>query len=119
MDREEFQRLVEEAVADLPRFFQEKLENIAIVIEDVPAPELAEHGRGELLLGLYRGVPLPQRSVWSFHPYPDIIHIFQRNIERICRTEEEIIEQVRQTVMHEIGHHFGMDEEQLRELGLG
>jgi predicted Zn-dependent protease with MMP-like domain len=119
MDRQRFQELVERAVAHLPPFFQEKMENIAIVVEDEPPAELASEYPGQLLLGLYRGVPLPERSVWSFHPYPDLISIYQRNIERLCRTEEEIVEQVRETVMHEIGHYFGMDEEQLRELGLG
>ncbi|OGF53316.1 MAG: hypothetical protein A2Z21_10645 [Candidatus Fraserbacteria bacterium RBG_16_55_9] len=119
MDRERFQELVEQAVVDLPEFFKEKLENIAIVIEDHPPLDVASHYPGALLLGLYRGVPLPERSVWSLHPYPDVISIYQRNIERICHSEQQIVQQVRETVMHEIGHYFGMDEEQLRELGLG
>ena len=119
MDRQRFQELVEQAVAALPSFFQEKMENIAIVVEDRPASDVAEKYPGQMLLGLYRGVPLPKRSVWSLHPYPDVISIYQHNIERICRTEREIVQQVRETVMHEIGHYFGMDEQQLRELGLG
>lgn len=119
MDRERFQELVEQAVADLPEFFREKMQNIAIVVEDHPPREVASQYPGQLLLGLYRGVPLPDRSVWSFHPYPDVISIYQRNIERVCRTDAEIVRQVRETVMHEIGHYFGMDEERLRELGLG
>ena len=119
MERERFQELVEQAVTDLPGFFQEKLENIAIVIEDYPPPDVASRYPDGLLLGLYRGVPLTERSIWSFHPYPDVISIYQRNIERLCHTDQEIVQQVRQTVMHEIGHYFGMDEEQLRELGLG
>lgn len=120
MDRRRFEQLVERAVTDLPEFFQEKLENIAIIVEDVPPPELEEEYRreGQLLLGLYQGVPRPDRSVWAHYPYPDVISIYQRNIEHVARTEEEIIREVQKTVMHEIGHYFGMDEDQLRELGL-
>ena len=119
MDRERFQELVEQAVQDLPQFFKEKLENIAIVIEDFPSSDVASKYPGQLVLGLYRGIPLIERSVWSFHPYPDVISIYQKNIERVCAADEEIVQQVRETVMHEIGHYFGMNEEELRELGLG
>jgi len=118
MDRERFEVLVEKALADLPEFFQKKLENIAVVIEEEPPPEIADKYPGQLLLGLYQGVPRTQRSVWSLYPYPDVISIYQRNIERVCRTEAEIVRQVRQTVMHEIGHYFGLDEDKLREMGL-
>jgi predicted Zn-dependent protease with MMP-like domain len=118
MDRRRFEELVERAVEELPEFFKEKLENVAIVIEDLPPPEIEDRYRGQLLLGLYQGVPRPQRSVWAQYPYPDVISIYQRNIERICRTEEEIIQQVRKTVIHEIGHYFGLDEEKLRKMGL-
>ncbi len=109
--------MVAEAIDGLPEDFQKKLENIAIVVEDKPPPEIQSKYKGRLLLGLYRGVPLPTRSVWSNYQFPDMITIYQRNIERICRTGEEIIHQVRKTVMHEIGHYFGMDEEDLRKSG--
>lgn len=115
---ERFNQLVEEAVAVLPPFFKEKLENVAIVVEERPAPELEDDHPDELLLGLYQGVPRSKRSVWGNYPYPDMISIYQRNIETICRSEQEIVEQVRQTVMHEIGHYFGFGEEALREMGL-
>ena len=118
VSRERFQELVERAIEELPEFFKEKLENIAIVIEDVPPPDIQAKYPGQMLLGLYQGVPLTERSVWSQYPYPDVISIYQRNIEAICRSEEEIVQQVRETVMHEIGHYFGMDEEKLRRLGL-
>ncbi len=120
MDRRRFEELVAEALDRLPAYFREKLDNIAVIVEDEPPPEIAEEYQrdGQLLLGLYQGVPLPERSVWSPYPYPDVISIYQRNIERICRTEEEIIQQVQETVMHELGHYFGMDEEKLRDLGL-
>jgi predicted Zn-dependent protease with MMP-like domain len=117
MDRKRFEELVAQAIEELPEVFLERLENIAVLVEEEPPPELqAEHGR-RLLLGLYHGMPLPDRSVWSNYPYPDIITIYKRNIERVCRGEREIVEQVRKTVMHEIGHYFGMDEDDLREDG--
>jgi predicted Zn-dependent protease with MMP-like domain len=118
MDRRRFEELVEQAVAELPEFFREKLKNIAVVIEDLPPPEIQAEYPGQILLGLYQGVPLPDRSVWSNYPYPDVISIYQRNIEWICRSDEEIVRQVRETVMHEIGHYFGMNEDKLRDLGL-
>lgn len=117
MDRKRFEELVAEAIDGLPEDFREKLENIAIVVEDKPPPDMQSKYEGRLLLGLYTGVPLSKRSVWSNYALPDFIAIYQRNIERICRTEQDIIKQVQKTVMHEIGHHFGMDEEELRKSG--
>ena len=119
MQREQFEQLVEQAVKDLPKFFQEKLENLAIVVEDVPPPDIQDKFPGSVILGLYQGIPLPDRSVFYSHPYPDVISIYQRNIEYMCRTEQEIVDQVKKTVMHEIGHYFGFDEAKLHELGLG
>lgn len=123
LDRTRFERLVEEAVASLPRFFQERLENVAIIIQDYPGPEVQGHrergrdcARPRHILGLYYGVPRPQRSVWYQPPLPDVIYIYQRNIEAICRTEEEVKAQVRQTVIHEIGHYFGLTDEELERL---
>ena len=75
--------------------------------------------RGEVLLGYYQGVPLTQKSVSAPFEYPERILIFQANIEACCRTRKEIVQQVRKTVLHEIGHHFGMDEDDLEELGYG
>ena len=117
MDRQRFEGLVEEALDQLPEFFQSKLENLAVIVEDEPPPEVSDDF-GDLVLGLYQGVPLPERSVWDDYPYPDVISIYQRNIEEIARTDAEIIEEVRLTVMHEIGHYFGMDEDDLAKLGL-
>ena len=118
MDRESFDALVQEAVAELSPYFRQKMENVAIVIEDEPSTELAARYPGKILLGLYHGMHPQNRSVWSLRVSPDFIYIFQRNIERIARTEEAIKEQVRKTVMHEIGHYFGLGEKELRELGL-
>jgi predicted Zn-dependent protease with MMP-like domain len=111
VDRAAFEKLVWQAVESLPRFFKERLQNVMIVIEDEPDPPDGS------LLGLYQGVPLTERSVFSDHIEPDIIYIFQKNIEAIAHNDpQEICRQVRITVMHEIGHYFGLDEEQLAAL---
>ena len=118
MNRQRFEGLVEAALDQLPEFFQSKLENLAVIVEDAPPPEVVEEFGDDGILGLYQGIPLPERSVWDDNPYPDVISIYQGNIEAIARTEDEVIEEVRITVMHEIGHYFGMDEDDLAKLGL-
>lgn len=111
--------LVEEALARLPDYFASKLENIAVVIEDLPSAgqlrklKIKDPHR---LLGLYEGIPVTRRAMGYAGALPDRITIFQRSIEGICDGDEEIRTQVRKTVMHEIGHYFGMDEEQLRRM---
>jgi len=120
LPRREFERLVSTAIEGLPEDFLGKLENVQIVVEDSPTPEDLDHRRlppGHLLLGLYRGVPLTNRSVFSPFSYPDQITIFQRSVERIARTPQAVVEEVRRTVLHEIAHHFGISDERLRELG--
>jgi predicted Zn-dependent protease with MMP-like domain len=118
--RHEFERLVSTAIEGLPEDFLEKPENVQIVVEDSPTPEDLDHRRlppGHLLLGLYRGVPLTDRSVFAPFAYPDQITIFQRSVERIAHTPQEVVEEVRRTVLHEIAHHFGISDARLRELG--
>jgi len=119
--RAEFERLVAEAIEGLPYDFREKLENVEVMVEDYPTSE--HYGErqpppGTLLLGLYHGVPLTQRSAWGSPLFPARITIFQGTVEQVTRTPAEIIEQVRRTVLHEIAHHFGMSDSRLRELGL-
>ena len=115
---EEFEALVEEAVDGLPEEFAEKVEEVEFLVEDVPrAEEYGQRPPGTLLLGVYRGVPLTKRTPWAPYQYPDRIVIFQRSIEQICRTREEIVYQVRRTALHEIAHHFGISDARLRELG--
>lgn len=118
MDRQRFEGLVEEALDQLPEFFRSKLQNLAVIVEDAPPPDVVDDMGDDQMLGLYQGIPLPERSVWDDYPYPDVISIYQRNIEAIARTDQAIIEEVRITVMHEIGHYFGMDEDDLAKLGL-
>ncbi len=109
--RARFEELVWQAVESLPAFFKERLQNVMIVITDHPDPP------DDSLLGLYHGVPLTERSVFSEQIQPDIIYIFQKNIEALANgNDDEIRRQVRITVMHEIGHYFGLDEDQLAAL---
>lgn len=118
--RETFETLVAEAVDSLPDEIADWLDNVAIVVGNQPTPgQLADAGLGpdDLLLGLYVGVPKTQRGFTYGEIVPDKIVIFQRPIERVCRTPAQVREQVRRTVLHEIGHHFGMDEGQLRAAG--
>ncbi|MBI1743051.1 metallopeptidase family protein [Candidatus Acetothermia bacterium] len=116
MDRAHFEELVWQAVESLPPLIKERLENVVIAIEDVPSREIQAEFGDDLLFGLYQGTPLPERSVWNFEPQPDVIYIFQKNIESVCQTEDQIRDEIRTTVIHEIGHYFGLDEAQLEVL---
>ena len=122
MERERFEQLVEEALAGLPPQFAVRLENVSIMVEDLASPEkLAKSGINDPhhLLGLYEGIPLTERHQGYYGVLPDRITIFRLPIEEMSRTDEEVKEQVRRTVMHELGHYFGMDEERLRRSGGG
>jgi predicted Zn-dependent protease with MMP-like domain len=120
VSKSEFGRLVEVALAEVPPQFAAYLEEVAIEIRDLPTPRQAKRaGRGHILLGLYHGRPRTQRSVMDDMVFPDVIYLFQQNIEQVCNSEKELIDQVRITTLHEIGHHFGMSEEDLDELGYG
>jgi predicted Zn-dependent protease with MMP-like domain len=110
---ERFRELVEQALKSLPEQFSERLDNVEILIEDEPDPQTREHFPG--LLGLYRGVPQTERSTFHLGLMPDVISIYKRNIERLCRSEAEVRREVRKTLLHEIGHHFGLSEEDLED----
>ena len=118
----QFAKLVERALGELPAAFAEYLEEIAVEIRDRPTrKQLAELGLkdDELLLGLYHGRPRTERSVLDGPAMPDVIFIFQEDVELVSDSEQQLVEEVRTTVLHEIGHHFGMDEDDLDELGYG
>lgn len=122
VSKRRFGELVERALDELPEQFAELLEEVPVEVRDRPTPaQLKQLGlsRGELLLGLYQGRPRTERSVEDSGRLPDVIYIFQEPIESVSAGEEELVQQVRKTVLHEIGHHFGMDEEDLDELGYG
>lgn len=117
-----FGQLVERALAELPQQFEQFLEEVPIEIRNRPtARQLQSVGLGkrDLLLGLYYGRPRTERSIEDSGRMPDVIYIFQEDVELCSDTEDELVEQVRTTVLHEIGHHFGLNEDDLRELGYG
>jgi predicted Zn-dependent protease with MMP-like domain len=115
--RARFARLVARALDDLPAQFRERMRNIEVVVEDEPSDEQRPEDGGELL-GLYEGVPLTGRG--SMEPYlPDRISIFRGPIERMTSSPRGQADIVRDTVVHEIAHHFGISDARLRELGLG
>jgi len=122
LSKERFAELVERALANVPPPFAGYLEEVAIEIRDRPSrKQLRSVGLkdDELLLGLYHGRPRDQRSVLDSGVMPDVIYLFQEDIEDASDDEAELVEQVRVTVLHEIGHHFGMDEDELDALGYG
>lgn len=123
MDTRRFESLVRQAVEELPPALQDILKrmdnNFDIVVEDWASPaQLIGSGleEKESLLGLYEGTPLTAREYYNF-ALPDKITIFKKAIESICDTDEEIVSEVRATVVHEIAHHFGFDDHDLHEMG--
>ncbi len=120
MTDEEFQTLAAEALADLPSEILEKLDNVAITVTRWPSRTQLTRARVKspyALFGLYEGVPLTQRGIRYGMVPPDRITLFQGPIEAACPGLSAIRDQVRRTVIHEIAHHFGIDESQIRELG--
>jgi predicted Zn-dependent protease with MMP-like domain len=119
MKREAFLSLVEEALATIPRQFREALENIAIVVEDEPtAAQLEDVGiePADTLLGLYEGTPLPERQWAQGNILPDKITLFQAPIEDASEDEDDLVVAVGETLIHEIGHYFGLSEEEIEEI---
>ncbi|MBZ1345449.1 MAG: metallopeptidase family protein [Candidatus Nealsonbacteria bacterium] len=118
IEKIEFEELVNEGIKAIPKRFLEKLNNIEIVIEDEPTPEQIRKlklSKNSTIFGLYEGIPQTKR--WHYgQVLPDKITIFKNPIEEIARSEEEIKEIVKNTVWHEIAHHFGFDEKRIREL---
>jgi predicted Zn-dependent protease with MMP-like domain len=121
MHRNRFMRLAEQALHSLPYGIQDAIENVAIVVENWPDRQLlAEMGiaRREDLFGVYQGTPLVEREGGA-PLLPDRIVLFQLAIESACQSDEEVIEQIRVTVLHEVGHYLGMSDEDLDRLGYG
>jgi len=119
MDRVEFEKLVNEAISNMPEKIQKLLENVEIVIDDWPTQnQLQKVGLSNKcsLLGLYEGIPKTKRGAHYANVLPDKITIFQKVIERIAKDEDNIKRIVEKTVWHEIAHHFGFDEKRVREL---
>ena len=121
IDSAEFERLVAEALDQLPPYFQERMNNVEVLVQDWPSRhDLREAGLTSRhhLLGLYNGIPLTVRTQGYNLVPPDTITLYQRPIELVAGEDpEEIRAQVRHTVIHELAHHFGISDERLRELG--
>ena len=118
-DRAAFEKLVEEALEALPRKFKDLLQNITVMVEDFPSPETMRDMKLRSpyqLLGLYHGVPLDKRGAYYGNVPPDVVVIYQRPIEAVCASEEALRDQVRATVIHEVGHYFGLSESDLRRI---
>ncbi len=120
--QKEFEELVVLALKRLPRFFKKKMKNVDVVVEDRASRDLlSEIGLNSPfeLLGLYQGIPLDRRGFYYGNVLPDKITLFQIPIESMCQTKEEVEEKVREVMIHEVGHYFGLDDEKLRELEKG
>lgn len=119
MTRQEFQRLVEEAVRTIPEKFRDAMQNIAIVIEDEPSLETLEEVEIEppdTLLGLYQGTPLPERQWAHGNVLPDKITLYQLPIEDESEHEDDLIVAIGETLIHEVGHYFGLSEDEIQEI---
>jgi predicted Zn-dependent protease with MMP-like domain len=119
MDVKRFSHLVSQALDNLPDEFIDLLDNVEVLVEDYPTPSRHRGSKRNELLGLYEGVPLTERDTHYGLVLPDKITIFQKPIEAICRTDDEIVDQIAKTVLHEIAHHFGMTDAQLDEIEEG
>jgi len=121
LDPGQFDALVESAIAGIPEEFKAHLANVTVVVEEEPSPGLLRRmgfdPRTDTLFGLYQGVPLPRRGHDYGNTLPDHITIFRGPLLRACRSAEELADQVRRTVVHEIAHFFGFDEHRIRRLG--
>ena len=118
MKREEFVNVAEKALDSLPEEFRSRIKNVAILVEDFPPsqqpPQPGKQRR--LLLGIFHGVPATKKSVFDLSGGPAHIVLYQKNIEAVCSSDAEVRHQICQTLIHELGHYFGMTEEQLRDV---
>jgi len=119
LTRSEFDELVISALRGLPRSIKKKMKNVDVVVEERASKELLDEMELRSafeLLGLYQGIPLDQRGFYYGNVLPDKITLFQVPIESLCTTREEMEEKIREVVVHEVGHYFGLSDERLREL---
>lgn len=119
MTRERFEKLVEDALTLIPKRFRREMQNVAIVVEDEPSDDLLDDMEipdGDTLLGLYQGTPLPERGWAHGNNLPDRISLFQGPIEDACEEEDDVRDCVAETLIHEFGHYFGMNEEQIEAI---
>lgn len=122
LSNKEFDRIVQQAIRRIPEEIRQHLDNMIISVQKRPSKELMrEMGLppGELLLGVFQGVPLVERSVTEPPLYPDTILLFQMPLQEMCSSPAELEEQIEITVVHEVAHYLGFSEEQLNDLGYG
>ena len=120
MERARFEGLVAEALDSIPDELGDRIDNVDVVVDDWPSQgQLIGSGidEGEYLLGLYEGLPLTERDDYNM-VLPDKITLFQGAIQAICSNDEEIVREIRDTLIHEVGHHFGIDDDRLYEMEL-
>jgi predicted Zn-dependent protease with MMP-like domain len=115
----EFEQMVADALDEIPPELGDEMENVAVVVQDWPTPgQLGGVGAGGTLLGLYEGIPITKRSPMSYSGVaPDRITIFRGPLTRLARDDADLARRVRVTVLHEVGHYFGMSDDRLREMG--
>ena len=119
MERKRFEELVESALAEIPKKFRKLLDNLAVIVEEKPKRTVYENtGTSSLakILGTYQGIPYKHRGPFYGNFPPDMIVIYQKPIEDICASDEDIERKIREVVFHEIGHYFGLTEKELREI---
>ena len=118
MKREHFVKVVEQTLDSLPEEFRSRIRNVAVLVEDFPPsqPSPQPGQQRQLLLGLFHGVPTTRKSVFDLPTGPDYIVLYQKNIEAVCSSEAQVREQIRRTVIHELGHYFGLDENHLKDV---
>ncbi len=120
VERSIFERMMADIIDAIPEKYAKSLSNVAFILEDEPSPEqrsnLGLHNN-QLLFGLYEGIPLPARGGSNGTLLPDKITLFQKHIEAVCHTLEEVREQIKKTIWHEVAHYFGLDHTRIYELG--
>jgi predicted Zn-dependent protease with MMP-like domain len=121
LNERDFDSIVKKALAKIPEEIRQHLKNILITVKDSPSElkDSIDMTDGNSILGLFVGIPLIDKSITYPQLYPDMIYLFQSNLERICETAEQLEEEIEITVVHEIAHYIGMTEGRLEELGYG
>ena len=115
-----FDRLVIDAINELPQDLKDRLSNVSVVVEDKPSSSVLGKLRlmpNMMLMGLFQGIPLNKKSVWHSGTLPEKITIYQKNIEALCRSEKEIKRRIKNVVRHEVAHFVGFTEEEIKEMG--
>jgi predicted Zn-dependent protease with MMP-like domain len=119
MTREQFEQLVADAITLIPKRFRREMKNIAIIVDDEPSAELLEEMEidpPDSLYGLYQGTPLPERTAGWGNTLPDCVTLFQKPIEEDCDDDDDVRMVIGETLIHEVGHYFGLSEEEIEEI---